>query len=91
MRIISGIAGGIRLKAPADQNIRPTEDRVKESIFATLGDLTGKIVYVRQVIESGCYYFYADVENKTVRNKETGKDYWLLNPGSLVTVTIKAK
>ncbi|MBQ1337200.1 MAG: HlyD family efflux transporter periplasmic adaptor subunit, partial [Thermoguttaceae bacterium] len=54
-------------------------------------DLTGKIVYVRQVIESGCYYFYADVENKTVRNKETGKDYWLLNPGSLVTVTIKAK
>ena len=44
MRIISGQAGGIRLKPPEDRNIRPTEDRVKESLFGTLGDLTGKIV-----------------------------------------------
>ncbi len=44
MRIISGLAGGIRLKPPEDRNIRPTEDRVKESLFGTLGDLTGKIV-----------------------------------------------
>ena len=52
--------------------------------------LTGKIVYVRQVVESGHYYFYADVENKALRNETTGKEYWLLNPGSLVTVEIDA-
>lgn len=44
MRIISGIAGGIRLNAPEGRSIRPTEDRVKESIFSTLGNLEGKIV-----------------------------------------------
>ncbi len=52
-------------------------------------ELEGKIVYVRQVVESGHYYFYADVENRVIHNDETGKDYWLLNPGSLVTLTIK--
>ena len=46
-------------------------------------ELNGKIVYVRQVVESGHYYFYAEVDNKT-----TGAGYWLLNPGSLVTITI---
>lgn len=45
--------------------------------------LEGKIVYVRQVVESGRYYFYADVQNR-----KTANGYWLLNPGSLVTVTI---
>ena len=44
MRIISGLAKGIRLNAPLDKNIRPTEDRVKESVFGTLGDLSGKTV-----------------------------------------------
>lgn len=46
--------------------------------------LPGKIVYVRQIVESGHYYFYAEVENKT-----TPDGYWLLNPGALVTVTIR--
>jgi len=46
-------------------------------------NLEGKIVYVRQVVESGHYYFYAEVDNKT-----TDSGYWLLNPGSLVTITI---
>jgi len=46
-------------------------------------ELVGKIVYVRQVVESGHYYFYAEVDNKT-----TDAGYWLLNPGSLVTITI---
>lgn len=45
--------------------------------------LDGKIVYVRQVVESGRYYFYADVPNR-----KTADGYWLLNPGSLVTITI---
>mgnify|MGYP003799156837 CR=1 FL=1 len=44
MRIISGRAGGIRLSAPEGQGLRPTEDRVKESMFSTIGDLTGSIV-----------------------------------------------
>lgn len=37
MRIISGIARGRRLKAPTGRNIRPTADRVRESIFNLLG------------------------------------------------------
>ena len=44
MRIISGRAGGIRLQAPEGMLVRPTEDRVKESMFGTLGDLQGKTV-----------------------------------------------
>jgi len=46
-------------------------------------ELSGRIVYVRQVVESGHHYFYAEVDNKT-----TDAGYWLLNPGSLVTITI---
>ncbi|MCQ2396235.1 MAG: 16S rRNA (guanine(966)-N(2))-methyltransferase RsmD [Lentisphaeria bacterium] len=44
MRIVSGWARGIRLAVPQDDAIRPTEDKVKESLFATLGDLRGKKV-----------------------------------------------
>lgn len=44
MRIISGRAGGIRLTAPEGHAVRPTEDRVKESMFSTLGDMTGRVV-----------------------------------------------
>ncbi|MBO4619363.1 MAG: RsmD family RNA methyltransferase [Victivallales bacterium] len=41
MRIISGDARGIRLMVPSGgEEIRPTEDRVKESLFSTLGDFT---------------------------------------------------
>lgn len=39
MRIVSGFARGIRLQSPQDDAIRPTEDKVKESLFGTLGDL----------------------------------------------------
>ena len=45
MRIVSGDARGIRLAVPeGGEEIRPTEDRVKESLFSTLGDLTGTSV-----------------------------------------------
>ncbi len=44
MRIIGGVAGGIRLAAPDGRTVRPTEDRVKESMFGTVGDLNGKTV-----------------------------------------------
>jgi 16S rRNA (guanine966-N2)-methyltransferase len=44
MRIISGMAGGIRLGVPKGMGTRPTTDRVRESLFATLGDLAGIVV-----------------------------------------------
>ena len=45
MRIISGISKGRRLATPKSQAIRPTSDRVKESIFNILGEVVeGKVV-----------------------------------------------
>ena len=41
MRVVSGWARGIRLLVPQDDGVRPTEDKVKESLFSTLGDLRG--------------------------------------------------
>ena len=37
MRIISGYRRGLKLKAPKGLDTRPTEDRVKESVFNILG------------------------------------------------------
>lgn len=39
MRIITGSAKGLLLKAPRGMNTRPTTDRVKESLFSILGDI----------------------------------------------------
>lgn len=39
MRIITGIAKGIKLKAPQGLETRPTTDRVKESVFNILSDI----------------------------------------------------
>ena len=45
MRIISGTSRGRKLVTPRDQSLRPTSDRVKESIFDILrDDLEGKVV-----------------------------------------------
>ena len=44
MRIIGGRASGIRLAVPDSNEIRPTEDRVKETMFSILGDLSGSCV-----------------------------------------------
>jgi 16S rRNA (guanine(966)-N(2))-methyltransferase RsmD len=38
MRVIAGSARGIRLTAPRDPRTRPITDRVKETLFAILGD-----------------------------------------------------
>lgn len=43
MRIISGKARGLRIQPPSGKGVRPTADRVKESLFSMLGpvvDLT---------------------------------------------------
>ncbi len=38
MRVIAGTAKGRRLRAPKGEHTRPTSDRVRESLFASLGD-----------------------------------------------------
>lgn len=40
MRVIAGRFGGRRLRVPA-AGVRPTSDRVREALFASLGSLTG--------------------------------------------------
>jgi 16S rRNA (guanine966-N2)-methyltransferase len=44
MRVIGGRLGGRRLKAPRGTVTRPTSDRVREALFAMLGELEGAIV-----------------------------------------------
>jgi 16S rRNA (guanine966-N2)-methyltransferase len=44
-RIIAGEAGGRRLTVPPGDRVRPTSDRVKESVFAALGP--GRLVGAR--------------------------------------------
>jgi 16S rRNA (guanine(966)-N(2))-methyltransferase RsmD len=45
MRIISGASKGRKLARPKSQSLRPTSDRVKESIFNILGEeVKGKLV-----------------------------------------------
>jgi 16S rRNA (guanine966-N2)-methyltransferase len=41
MRVIAGDLGGRRLKAPHGTSTRPTSDRVREALFAMLGELQG--------------------------------------------------
>ena len=41
MRIISGVLGGRRLKAPRGSGTRPTSDRVREALFMALEPLAG--------------------------------------------------
>ncbi|MBR5626231.1 MAG: HlyD family efflux transporter periplasmic adaptor subunit, partial [Thermoguttaceae bacterium] len=67
--MINGKTITVYLKKPGNTQIQTTE---------------GKIVYVRQIVESGYFYFYAEVQNQC---NESG--YWLLNPGSIVTVVIR--
>lgn len=38
MRVIAGSARGVVLRAPRDRSTRPITDRVKETLFAILGD-----------------------------------------------------
>jgi len=41
MRVVAGTLGGRRLAAPRGRVTRPTSERVREALFAILGDLTG--------------------------------------------------
>jgi 16S rRNA (guanine966-N2)-methyltransferase len=44
MRVIGGALGGRRLRAPRGRLTRPTSDRVREALFALLGDVQGAVV-----------------------------------------------
>jgi 16S rRNA (guanine966-N2)-methyltransferase len=44
MRVIAGTYGGRRLRAPRGRATRPTAERVREALFASLGNLEGEIV-----------------------------------------------
>jgi 16S rRNA (guanine966-N2)-methyltransferase len=44
LRVIAGTAGGLRLAAPRGDVTRPTSDRVRESVFGALGDVTDAVV-----------------------------------------------
>ncbi|HUB74139.1 MAG TPA: 16S rRNA (guanine(966)-N(2))-methyltransferase RsmD [Solirubrobacteraceae bacterium] len=44
MRVTGGRLGGRRLKAPRGRGTRPTSDRVREALFAMLGELAGEDV-----------------------------------------------
>jgi 16S rRNA (guanine966-N2)-methyltransferase len=39
MRVVAGLAGGRRLRAPAGRQVRPTSERVREALFNALGSL----------------------------------------------------
>ena len=39
MRVVAGVAGGRRLRAPAGRSVRPTSERVREALFNALGSL----------------------------------------------------
>jgi 16S rRNA (guanine966-N2)-methyltransferase len=44
VRVVAGELGGRRLLAPRGESIRPTTDRVREALFAILGDVSGLTV-----------------------------------------------
>ncbi len=46
-RIIGGVAGGRRLKAPPGEQTRPTSDRVREALFSSLDSSVGSLSGLR--------------------------------------------
>jgi 16S rRNA (guanine966-N2)-methyltransferase len=41
MRVVAGELGGRRFQAPRGRLTRPTSERIREAVFAILGDITG--------------------------------------------------
>jgi 16S rRNA (guanine966-N2)-methyltransferase len=46
-RVIAGEAGGRRLAVPAGRDTRPTSDRAREGLFATIVSMTGSLAGAR--------------------------------------------
>ncbi len=54
MRIVGGKYRGLRLATPKDDRIRPTSDRVRESLFNILGHMDGFIFDGASVFDAFC-------------------------------------
>ena len=46
-RVIAGEAGGRRLAVPAGRDTRPTSDRAREGLFATISSIVGSLAGAR--------------------------------------------
>ncbi len=53
MRIIAGTARGVRLESPSGNHIRPTLDRVRESVFNILGDHVHDVAFLDMFAGTG--------------------------------------
>lgn len=53
MRVIAGIARGMKLKTPEGLNTRPTQDRIKETLFNMLQSYLADSVFVDMFSGSG--------------------------------------
>lgn len=53
MRVISGLRKGHKLKTPKGSDVRPTEDRVKESLFNILNKIDGDSIILDGFAGSG--------------------------------------
>ena len=53
MRVISGIARGMKLKTPEGLDTRPTQDRIKETLFNMLQPYVADCVFVDLFSGSG--------------------------------------
>lgn len=53
MRVISGLKKGHRLKSPKGLDVRPTEDRIKESLFNIIGAIHSESIILDLFAGSG--------------------------------------
>jgi 16S rRNA (guanine966-N2)-methyltransferase len=51
MRIVAGKFRGKQLNSPSDDSIRPTSDRVRESVFNILGSRLGPVLTEKRVLD----------------------------------------
>ena len=62
MRVISGSARGLKLKAPEGMNTRPTLDRIKESLFNIIAaDMYVDFLICLVVVEQWVLNVYQEV------------------------------
>ncbi|HHV38379.1 MAG TPA: 16S rRNA (guanine(966)-N(2))-methyltransferase RsmD, partial [Tepidimicrobium sp.] len=53
MRVISGIRKGYKIRAPKGRDTRPTKDRIKESMFNILGNISEESIVLDLYAGSG--------------------------------------
>ena len=86
MRIITGVAKGIRLKAPKGLDVRPTADKVKGSIFNILANLELPIDR-NAIIGAKVLDLFAGTGNLGLEALSRGAAHTLFVDHSLVSLT----